>query len=292
MAEIIAGIRVPDSAMARAATQLVRDTEDDLLYNHSRRVFFWGALTGKRRRLKFDPELLYIGAMFHDMGLTERMRAPTCASRSTAPTRRATSSKSYGVPERDIEDVWTSIALHTTPGVPEHMRPTIALVTAGVEMDVLGIAYDDFPHAAPPPCLRAPSARSELQGEHHRPLRQRHHQKAADHLRQRQGRRAGTEGPDLSPPELLRASSSGSKWPDSGPPTGDTRKTAMTSSRRDRKSNDRAPARPSAKDAAPEASARAAPSASTVRSKSPWRTASLQRSDFVAAVRLKRAVAR
>jgi hypothetical protein len=52
--------------------------------------------------------------------------------------------KNYGVSERDIEDVWTAIALHTTPGIPQHMRPTLALVTAGVEMDVLGIAYHDF----------------------------------------------------------------------------------------------------------------------------------------------------
>src|SRR3546814_7163192 len=54
--------------------------------------------------------------------------------------------KSYGIADRDIGDVWTAIALHTTPGIPEHMRPTIALVTAGVEMDVLGIAYDEFTH--------------------------------------------------------------------------------------------------------------------------------------------------
>jgi hypothetical protein len=54
--------------------------------------------------------------------------------------------KGYGVSEREIEDVWTAIALHTTPGVPEYMRPTIALTTAGVEMDVLGIAYHDFTH--------------------------------------------------------------------------------------------------------------------------------------------------
>jgi HD-GYP domain-containing protein (c-di-GMP phosphodiesterase class II) len=89
--ETAAGIRVPDSAMARAATQLVRDTEDDLLYNHSRRVFFWVALTGERRGLKYDPELLYIGAMFHDMGLTDTYASKTCASRSTAPTPPATS---------------------------------------------------------------------------------------------------------------------------------------------------------------------------------------------------------
>jgi HD domain len=146
MTEIIAGIRVPDSAMARAATQLVRDTEDDLLYNHSRRVFFWGALTGDRRRLKYDPELLYIGAMFHDMGLTKSHSSPDLRFEVDGANAARDFLRSYDVTERDIEDVWTAIALHTTPGVPEHMRPTIALVTAGVEMDVLGIAYDEFSH--------------------------------------------------------------------------------------------------------------------------------------------------
>src|SRR5262249_21369464 len=72
MSEIIAGIKIPDSQMARDATQLVRDTETDLLYHHSRRVFLFGALTGERKKLKYDPELLYIGAMFHDMGLMEK----------------------------------------------------------------------------------------------------------------------------------------------------------------------------------------------------------------------------
>lgn len=146
MPDIIAGIRVPDSAIARAATQLVRDTENDLLYNHSRRVFLWGALTGDRRGLKYDPELVYLGAMFHDMGLTDRYSSRDLRFEVDGANAARDFMKSHGIPERDIEDVWTAIALHTTPGVPEHMRPTIALVTAGVEMDVLGIAYDDFSH--------------------------------------------------------------------------------------------------------------------------------------------------
>lgn len=146
MSEIIAGIRMPDSAIARAATQLVRDTEDDLLYNHSRRVFLWGALSGERRGLKYDPELLYLGAMFHDMGLNEKYSTPDLRFEVDGANAARKFLKSYGVPEHDIEDVWTAIALHTTPGIPEHMRPTIALVTAGVEMDVLGIAYHDFTH--------------------------------------------------------------------------------------------------------------------------------------------------
>jgi hypothetical protein len=147
MTTLIADMPVPDSALARAATQLVRDTESDLLFHHSRRVFLWGALTGKRRDLPFDAELLYIGAMFHDMGLTERFASPNLRFEIDSANAARAFLKSYDVPERDIEDVWTAIALHTTPGVPEHMRPTIALVTAGVEMDVLGIGYHDFTSA-------------------------------------------------------------------------------------------------------------------------------------------------
>jgi hypothetical protein len=59
------GIRIPDSKMALKVTQLNCDTEHDLLCFHSTRVYFWGALTGQRKGLKFDQELLYAAAMFH-----------------------------------------------------------------------------------------------------------------------------------------------------------------------------------------------------------------------------------
>ncbi|HZV61004.1 MAG TPA: HD domain-containing protein [Methylophilaceae bacterium] len=146
MAEIIAGIQVPDSTIARNATQLVRDTEDDLLYNHSRRVFLWGALAGMRDEVQYDPELLYLGAMFHDLGLTERYSSTHLRFEVDGANAARDFMRGYGIEERDIEEVWTAIALHTTPGIPEHMRPTIALVTAGVEMDVLGIGYEDYSH--------------------------------------------------------------------------------------------------------------------------------------------------
>jgi HD superfamily phosphodiesterase len=66
------GIRIPDSKLAREIMELVRDTEPPLLFHHSSRVYYWGALAGKRRGLRFDAELLYAGAMFHDMGLTHQ----------------------------------------------------------------------------------------------------------------------------------------------------------------------------------------------------------------------------
>ena len=77
----IGGISVPDSKLAREMAEFVRDTESLLLFHHSSRVYYWGALTGKRWSLRFDPELLYAGAMFHDMGLTPEYATNMSASK-------------------------------------------------------------------------------------------------------------------------------------------------------------------------------------------------------------------
>ncbi|MZD04934.1 HD domain-containing protein, partial [Streptomyces sp. SID5785] len=74
MSEVIAGVRIPDSALAREATELVRDAASPLLYDHSRRVFLFGALRGREQGIGHDAELLYVGALFHDLGLTEGHR--------------------------------------------------------------------------------------------------------------------------------------------------------------------------------------------------------------------------
>jgi hypothetical protein len=144
MERTIAGIKIPDSKMTRDLTQLIRDTESDLLFHHSTRVYLFGALTGLRKRLKFDPELLYVGAIFHDIGLTERFHHSKNRFEVDGPNSARDFMRSYGISESSIELVWDAIALHTTPGIPEHKKPEVALVTAGVEMDVLGIAYDQF----------------------------------------------------------------------------------------------------------------------------------------------------
>lgn len=142
--ERVAGLAVPDTALAAAATDLVREATDDLVYHHSRRVYLFGSLQGRRRGLSFDPELLYIGAMFHDLGLAERFRGGGQRFEVDSANEARRFLQGYGVPEDSIRRVWTAIALHTTPGIPEHMEPEVALVTAGVEYDVLGIGYDDI----------------------------------------------------------------------------------------------------------------------------------------------------
>jgi hypothetical protein len=155
MIQTVEGITIPDSKLARKVTELVRETESPLLFNHSSRVYYFGALAGKRRNLTFDPELLYIGAMFHDMGLTPQYSSADERFEVDSANAAREFMRSHGISQGDIDTVWTAIALHTTPGVPPHMHPVIALVTAGVEMDVLGWGYDDYSAAERETVLRA-----------------------------------------------------------------------------------------------------------------------------------------
>jgi hypothetical protein len=139
-----AGVTVPDTKLARDATDLVRTSTSDLIYHHSRRVFWFGSVQGRNRGLSVDPELLYIGAMFHDLGLNEQFHGSGRRFEVDSADEARRFLQGHGVPEDSIRRVWTAIALHTTPGVPEFMEPEVALVTAGVEYDVLGIGYHDI----------------------------------------------------------------------------------------------------------------------------------------------------
>ncbi|MDX6345410.1 MAG: hypothetical protein QOF84_200 [Streptomyces sp.] len=142
-----AGVSAPHTKLAQEVTQLVRDTAGELVYNHSRRVYWFGSLQGRNRDLSFDPELLYVGAMFHDLGLGERFRSSGRRFEVDSADEARRFLQAHHVPEDSIRRVWTAIALHTTPGIPEYMEPEVALVTAGVEYDVLGIGYHDISDA-------------------------------------------------------------------------------------------------------------------------------------------------
>ncbi|MEJ0039626.1 MAG: HD domain-containing protein [Gammaproteobacteria bacterium] len=139
----IDGVAVPDTQIANEVTELVRDIASPLLFNHSSRVYYFAALAGQRRKLRFDAELVYVGAMFHDMGLTARHSSQTERFEVDGADAARDFLRQHHIAQEDIDTVWTAIALHTTPGIPKHMHPVVALVAAGVQMDVVGIGYDE-----------------------------------------------------------------------------------------------------------------------------------------------------
>ena len=142
MAEVIAGLEVPETAAVAEATRLIQETTGPLIYHHSRRVFLFSQIHARRLDVKPDPELLYLVAMFHDAGLV----TPFSAVEQRFEVDGADHGRKFlldrGFSTAAAETVWTAIALHTTPGIPGRMGPEIATTHFGVLTDVLGFGLD------------------------------------------------------------------------------------------------------------------------------------------------------
>jgi HD superfamily phosphodiesterase len=144
MTEVIAGVTIPDTELVREVTSIVRKATDDTLFNHSRRVFLWGSLKAAARGLDVDPELAYVGGMFHDLGLTAAYGTKDHRFEIDGATMARNLLLDFGRSEQEATNVWLAIALHTTPEVPHHLAPEVAVVSLGVETDVLGMDLDEI----------------------------------------------------------------------------------------------------------------------------------------------------
>lgn len=135
---------IPDTELTRDATRLVREAEGDFLFEHSVRVYQWAALAGRRKGLIFDPELLYVAALFHDFGLTDRYGQSHLRFEVDGANAARDFLRGHGVAEVSRENIWLAIALHTTNGISANLSPTAALVAEGANVDLVGAGYDDF----------------------------------------------------------------------------------------------------------------------------------------------------
>jgi hypothetical protein len=141
----IAGIRIPDSKLAVAALDLVKAESHASIYKHVLRTFVFGALAARAEGIRFDEELFFLGAVLHDLGLTERF--------GVSPGRfevvGADAAQSYlageGVSAERAAIVWEAIALHTSNGIALRRTPEVVLVHIGASIDVLGLGLEKLP---------------------------------------------------------------------------------------------------------------------------------------------------
>jgi hypothetical protein len=136
---------VPESRLTREATGLLREFSTPLLFNHSHRVFFWAEEQGKRSGKKFDVELLFISAAFHDLGLIRRFSSDDDRFEVDGANAVRQFLEHHGVSSSRIQIAWDAIALHTTPGIAAYKPIEVELLYNGISLDVLGIGFQDFP---------------------------------------------------------------------------------------------------------------------------------------------------
>ena len=136
---------VPDTRLTREATGLLREFSTLLLFNHSHRVFFWANELGQEAGHKFDVELLFVCAAFHDMGLLDKFSSATDRFEVDSANAVRQFLEHHGVPATRIQTAWDAISLHTTPGIAAYKPIEVELLYNGVGLDVLGIGYEAFP---------------------------------------------------------------------------------------------------------------------------------------------------
>lgn len=143
----IAGVTIPDSKIANEARELLLEHGTEFIYNHSLRVFLFASLNGRRQKIAYDPELLYVSALFHDLGLTPHYSSPDKRFEVDGANAARDFLASHGLPKAALQLVWDAIALHTTIGIAEYKEPEVALLYSGVGLDVMGEGYEELSEA-------------------------------------------------------------------------------------------------------------------------------------------------
>lgn len=140
----VAGIHIPDSSIAKQATDLLLTYGNEFLFNHSLRVFLFASLNAQKSTIEHDSELLFVSSVFHDLGLTKEYSSPDLRFEVDGANAAREFLKGHGFPERSLQLVWDTIALHTTIGIAEHKEAEVALMYSGVGLDVMGEGYENL----------------------------------------------------------------------------------------------------------------------------------------------------
>lgn len=142
-AQSINTIPRPDSPLAVEAASLLSGQAPEVLVAHSHRAYLFGGLLGTRDGLDWDPELLFVAAMLHDLGLTEYLDGDgPFEQRGAAAAHSWLSSR--GWPEERASLVANAIRMHLDVGLAGKERPEVALLHFGTAADVTGMRLEDI----------------------------------------------------------------------------------------------------------------------------------------------------
>lgn len=140
----LAGVVVPDTLLVQAAIDHAREECEPYLFNHVVRSWLFAARLGQIKGAAFDAEAVALGTLLHDLTLNERFTGPRRFEVEAADQARAFVMQA-GLDDRRAQLVWDSVALNSTPSIGLYKEPEVALCTAGICLDVIGLQHDLVP---------------------------------------------------------------------------------------------------------------------------------------------------
>ncbi len=133
----VAGVSIPDAALAREAARMCRAASPAYLFNHCMRTYLFGALAARRDGVKYDRELLFVGSALHDLGLTQTYASKGFPFEMDGADVAKAFMTAHGVADARAELVWNAIAMHDSP-LCAHQPAQVQLVGEGAGIDVFG----------------------------------------------------------------------------------------------------------------------------------------------------------
>ena len=141
---VVAGVTVIDTPIVARAMDLARAHSEPFLFNHAVRSWLFAVRLGQLQDIPHDPEVVAVGSLLHDLGLTDSFTGPRRFEIEGADAARAFA-REEGLDDRRAQLVWDTVALNSTPSIALYKETDVALCTAGIGLDYGGPQYDRIP---------------------------------------------------------------------------------------------------------------------------------------------------
>jgi hypothetical protein len=153
-ARLLAGVSVPDSPLITEALEYAQKLSESYLFNHAVRSWLFAVKIGHLKNIDYDPEVVAVGTILHDIGLTAGVSGPNRFEVNGAAAA-VSFIKRRGVSSRHAQLIWDLIALNSTPSIALHKESEVALGTMGIGLDWGGFGFELIPPADMSEILRA-----------------------------------------------------------------------------------------------------------------------------------------
>jgi hypothetical protein len=137
----IAGVDVPDSPLVAEAIEYARRLSEPYLFNHAMRSWLFAVKIGQAKAMAVDEEVVAVGAILHDVGLTAGVRGDDRFEVNGANAARSFV-KERGLADRRAQLIWDLVALNSTASIALHKEPEVALGTMGIGLDYGGLGFE------------------------------------------------------------------------------------------------------------------------------------------------------
>ena len=140
---VLGGITVVDTLLITRAMELAQAYSEPYLFNHAVRSWLFAVRLGQLQGVPHDAEVVAVGTLLHDLGLTSSFTGPKRFEIEGADAARAFA-REQGLDDGRVRLIWDSVALNSTPSIGLNKEAEVALCTGGIGVE-FGFQYDRIP---------------------------------------------------------------------------------------------------------------------------------------------------